>query len=137
MPTDPPESFQKITDVLARTLKQAFDEVCPERYGVPLTVRRTEGHSQENTVSFHIEGSTAITLQIFVTVSHVGGNVYDVTTQVENGPRRRFTYSEPDVSGSSLSIAPYLGKKIARHLLDEGERYLGKEMIRHEHLSEE
>jgi len=50
--------------------------------------------------------------------------------QVEEGPVRRFTYSEPDTSGSSLSIAPYLGKKIAERILDEVEQRLGKQVLR-------
>jgi hypothetical protein len=49
---------------------------------------------------------------------------------VEGGDARRFTYSEPASSGSSLSIAPYLGKKIARHVLDEVEQRLGKKLLR-------
>jgi hypothetical protein len=71
-----------------------------------------------------------------VTVVHVGGNVYDIATQVEDGDVRRFTYSEPAASGSSLSIAPYLGKKVAEHVLDEVEQRLGKKVLRDEMTSE-
>ncbi len=130
MPRRSPDSFHQITSVLTKSLQQAFDEVCPERYGSPLSLQQVETPSEEQKVTFRITGSETIELSIHATVSHVGGNVYDVGTQVEDGPVRHFTYSEPDVSGSSLSIAPYLGKKIARHLLDEIERYLGKQMLR-------
>lgn len=125
-----PDSFRQITDVLSRSLKQAFNEVCPERYGGPLTLRRTEPPSEDSAVSFRLEGPKPVALRIHVRISHVGGNVYDITTQVEDGSTRCFTFSEPDRSGSSLSIAPYLGKKIARHLLDEMEQRLGQEMLR-------
>lgn len=129
MPRQSPDSFHQITNVLTKSLQQAFDEVCPERYGSPLSLQQEESASSGQSVSFRITGSETVDLLIHATVSHVGGNVYDIGTQVEDGPVRHFTYSEPDTSGSSLSIAPYLGKKIARHLLDEIERHLGKQML--------
>jgi len=125
-----PESFHEITNVLCRSLKRAFDEVCPKRYGKVLSLQPVDEPTEEDAFSFCIQGPNAIQTSIHVTVSHVGGNVYDIDTQVEDGPIRSFTYSEPDVSGSSLSIAPYLGKKIARHLLDELERHLGQQLLR-------
>jgi hypothetical protein len=130
MPADASSSFRQITDVLSQSLKQAFEEVCPERYGAPLTLTRVSSPESDSTVSFRIEEAETVALRIHVTVSHVGGNVYDIVTQVEDGPVRRFTYSEPDQSGSSLSMAPYLGTKIARHLLNEVERRLGKFLLR-------
>jgi hypothetical protein len=136
MQTNSPESFRQITDVLTESLKQAFNEVCPKRYGAPLILRRIDDPDTPDRVSFGLEGSDAITLQIHVTISHVGGNVYDIGTQVEEGPVRRFTYSEPDASGSSLSIAPYLGKKIAKHILDEVEQRLGKQILRAQMVEE-
>ena len=127
-----PHSFRQIADVLYQSLTEAFNEVCPERYGAPLTITRVDESPNAPTVSFQVEGAEAVSLPIHVTVSHVGGNVYDITTQVEDGPERCFTYSEPDSSGSPLSIAPYLGKKIARHLLDEVEQQLGKTLLQNQ-----
>lgn len=132
-----PDSFEQITDVLSRSLKKAFVEVCPERYGGPLTLRRTDPSSEDHAAAFRIEGPESVDLQIHVDVSHVGGNVYDISTQVEDGSPRQFTFSEPDRSGSSLSLAPYLGKKIARHLLDEVEQRLGQEMLRKKVVADE
>lgn len=136
MKTDSPDSFRQITDVLTESLKQAFNEVCPKRYGAPLSLRRIDDPDTHGRVSFRLEGSEAITLRIHVAISHVGGNVYDISTQVEEGPERCFTYSEPDASGSSLSIAPYLGKKIARYILDEVEQRLGKRILRAQMVEE-
>jgi len=136
MPNRSPESFQKITDVLCRSLKVAFDEVCPERYGGPLTLQRTASSSEEPAVSFRLEGPASIALRIHVQIAYVGGNVYDIVTQVEDGSPRCFTFSEPDQTGSSLSIAPFLGKKIARHLLDEVERRLGQQLLRKQVVAE-
>lgn len=136
MPTHAPDSLQTITDVLAESLKKAFDEVCPERYGGPLILERVAPTSDAPTVSFRLNGGIPRPLQLHVTVSHVGGNVYDIATQVEDGPLQRFTYSAPDSSGSSLSLAPHLGKKIARHLLNEVEQRLGKSILRNEMMSE-
>jgi hypothetical protein len=131
MTTDSPDSFHRITEVLSQSLEQAFDEVCPKRYGAPLEFQRIDDPSDPQTVTFGIEGPGTIPLEIHVTVTHVGGNVYDIAAQVEgDGPVRRFTYSEPADSGSSLSIAPYLGKKIATHVLDEVEQRLGKKLLR-------
>ena len=126
----PRTPLRQITEVLSQSLKQAFDEVCPERYGGPLKLQRVDTPAQDETVSFGLEGPNAIRLRIDVRITHVGGNVYDLTAQVEGGDARRFTYSEPASSGSSLSIAPYLGKKIARHVLDEVEQRLGKKLLR-------
>jgi len=128
MPSRSPESFPEITDALFRSLKRAFDEVCPERYGGPLTLRKTDP-PEDAAVSLRIEGPADVEVQIHVRISHVGGNVYDITTQVEDGSPHCFTFSEPNCSGSSLSIAPYLGKKIACHVLDEVEQRLGQEML--------
>lgn len=128
--TDSTGSFRQITDVLAKSLQQAFDEVCPKRYGGALTLRRRDDPADPRTVTLGIDGPDTIALQIHVTVSHVGGNVYDIATKVEDGEIKRFTYSEPASSGSSLSIAPYLGKKIARHVLNDVEQHLGKEILR-------
>jgi hypothetical protein len=111
---------------------QAFDEVCPERYGAPLELDQIDDSSQDPTVSFGLEGPDAIALRIEIAITHVGGNVYDITTQVEDGDVRRFTYSEPAASGSSLSIAPYLGQKIARFVLDEVEQQLGKKLLQNQ-----
>lgn len=130
MPDDSPDSFRSISKVLSRSLEQAFDDMCPKRYGDSLTLHRIDELADDATVIFGLEGPTSIGLQINVTVQHVGGNVYDIVTQVEDGSVRRFTYSEPASSGSSLSIAPYLGKKVAKHVLDEVEQHLGKELLR-------
>ena len=128
--TDSTGSFRQITDVLANSLQQAFDEVCPKRYGGALTLRRRDDPSDEQTVTLAIDGPDTLALEIHVTISHVGGNVYDIAIQVEDGEVQRFTYSEPASSGSSLSIAPYLGKKIARHVLNDVEQRLGKQILR-------
>lgn len=132
MRDDSPDSFRQITEVLSRSLEQAFDDMCPKRYGDSLTLSRIDDFSDDPTVIFGLEGPRSIGLQINVTVQHVGGNVYDIVTQVEDGSLRRFTYSEPASSGSSLSIAPYLGKKVAKHVLDEAEQHLGKQLLRGE-----
>jgi len=136
MSTDPSDSFPKIIDVLARSLQQAFDDVCPERYGTRLRLTRDDDATAPQTVTFRIKDPDAIGIEIHVTVTHVGGNVYDITTQVEEGPPRRFTYSEPASSGSTLTIAPYLGKKIARHVLNEVEKRLGKKILRNQMVAE-
>jgi len=131
-----PHSFRHIADILYQSLKQAFEDVCPERYGAPLTIARADESPSAPTISFQIANAEDLSLQLHVTVSHVGGNVYDITAQVEEGPERCFTYSEPANSGSPLSIAPYLGKKIARHLLDDVEQQLGKLLLRNQVTSE-
>ena len=134
MPDRSPHSFRQIADVLGESLKTAFDEVCPERYGTILNIRRIDEPLNSSAVSFEVVGAGQVSLQIDVTMSHVGGNVYDIITQVEDGPERCFTYSEPGASGSSLSIAPYLGRKIARHLLDEVEQQLGRALLRNQRV---
>lgn len=130
MPTASPDSFRQITDVVSESLKQAFDEVCPKRYGGGLELERIDTSENPRTVSFALQAPRVPVLRIDVAVTHVGGNVYDITAHVEGGEARRFTCSEPSGSGSSLSIAPYLGKKVANHILNEVEKRLGKTMLR-------
>jgi len=130
--SEPRTSLRQITEVLSQSLKQAFDEVCPKRYGSPLELEQIDVSSPDPTVSFDLEGPEAIALRIDIAIAHVGGNVYDITTQVEDGDVRRFTYSKPAASGSSLSIAPYLGQKIARFVLDEVEQQLGKKLLQNQ-----
>jgi len=130
MTQHPRGSFPQITDVLSNSLETAFDEICPKRYGGALELNRIDDPDRPETVTLAIDGPGATVLEIHVTVTHVGGNVYDIATQVEDGDVRRFTYSEPASSGSSLSIAPYLGKKIARHVLNEVEQRLGQRILR-------
>lgn len=136
MTTDSPDSFRQIADVLTQSLERALEEMCPKRYGAPLEFQRHDDSDAPEAVTFEINGPGSITLNIHVTVTHVGGNVYDIATQVEDGRVRRFTYSEPASSGSSLSIAPYLGKKIAKHMLNEVEQRLGKKILRNQMKAE-
>lgn len=133
MDTESPASFDQITNVLSQSLKTAFEEVSPERYGGPLSLQQL--NTDDDTVSFYIEGADDIALHLHVTVSHVGGNVYDIAAQVEDRPAHQVTYSVPDSSGSSLSFAPYLGKKIARHLLNDVEQHLGRILLRRQMTS--
>lgn len=140
MSRDSPDSVQGIIEVLYQSLKQAFEEVCPQRYGAPLQLQRLDEDVHSRRITFGMVNPRSVALEIHVTVTHVGGNVYDIITQVEDGPKRRFTYSEPASSGSSLSIAPYLGRKITEHVLDDVEQRLGKRMLRNhvvEHLGKE
>lgn len=140
MSRDSPDSFRAIIDILFQSLEQAFEEVCPKRYGAPLELQCLDEDVHSQRITFGIVNPRSVALKIHVTVAHVGGNVFDIITQVEDGPKRRFTYSEPDSSGSSLSIAPYLGRNIAEHVLDEVEQRLGKRMLRNhvvEHMGKE
>lgn len=129
-------SVQQIIGVLSHSLEKALDEVYPRRYGASLSLRRIDDPPDNQTVAFKLNGPDASSLHISVRISHVGGNVYDISAQVENGDVRRFTYSEPADSGSSLSIAPYLGKKIAKYVLDEAEKSLGKKILRRQGTEE-
>jgi hypothetical protein len=55
--------------------------------------------------------------------------VYDVRCEVENGASRRFTYSQPRRSGTTLSRAPSLGQKLGRFLLHELQHHLGRRLF--------
>jgi hypothetical protein len=132
MPPHNTEPFRAISSSLSQSLKQAFDTVCPERYGEPLTLERLDVLPDASRVSFRITGGIPFALDLHITVSHVGGNVYDLATQVEDGPVRSFTYSTPAPSSSSLSLGSCFGEKIARHLLREVEQQLGKTLLREE-----
>lgn len=129
MSPDSTESLRQVTDALSQSLTDAFSEVCPERYGGPLTLTRLDDRSDPQKISFLLKGPGTIELKVFVAVSHVGGNVYDVVAQVEEESPHCFTHSAPVSAGSSPPEAPYLGKKVARHVLDDIERRLGQKVL--------
>lgn len=129
MQNDTPDSFPQIMEALSEGLATAFREVCPKRYGEPLSLRRIDSSADWPEVWFAIEAPGAGSLKLRITVSHVGGNVYDITTQLEDEGTRRFTHSEPDDTNSARLLAPKLAENIANHILDQTEQRLGKRFL--------
>lgn len=129
MTSDAPESSRQIIDALSDGLSAAFQEVCPKRYGGPLTLQRTDSSSNGREVWYAIESPNAGPLQLRMTVNHVGGNVYDITTQVEDAPPRRFTCSKPDGGSSAQMLSSRVGENIANHVLDRVEQRLGRRLL--------
>lgn len=121
--------FRQIMESLSEGLMTAFREVCPKRYGDPLSLRHVDSSADWRQAHFVIEAPGAESLDLRITVGHVGGNVYDITTKLEDEPTLQFTHSEPNGTNSSPVLAPKLAENIANHILDQTEQRLGKRFL--------
>jgi hypothetical protein len=99
---------------------------CARRYDEAVTLHRLDRAAASELMRLRIECRDVVRVHVSVTASHVGGNVYDITCEVEDGPSRQVTYALPAGAGTALSWAPGLGQKLGRFLLDELERHLGR-----------
>lgn len=127
--SSPAPARRRIADVVHRSLKIAVRRQCTQRYDRDMTLRRLDRAAASELLHLQIECRDLIQLDVVVTASHVGGNVYDVGCKIEDGPSSRATYALPAGGGTALSWAPGLGQKLAHFLLDELERELGRRAL--------
>lgn len=122
----------EIVNVVYRSLDTALAEVCAHRYEVPLILRRANDDAEATpSLRVQIERRGIAQLPANIRVSHVGGNIYDVRCAVENGPTEQYSYSLPGHANPRQAQAPQLGKNLAGFLLDELERRVGRQRLRH------
>lgn len=76
-----------------------------------------------------LEYQDLVQMNVKVTTTHVGGKVYDVVCETEDGASRRVSYALPTGVGTALSRAPGLAQKLGRFLSDELERHLGRRFL--------
>lgn len=122
----------EIVNVVYRSLQTALAELCSDRYEVPLNLTRTAEEAEDTaSMRVQIERRAVARLPAKILVSHVGGNIYDVRCAVEAGPAEQYSYSLPGHANPSRAQAPQLGKNLAGFLLDELERRVGRQRLRH------
>ncbi len=125
----PSSSARRIADVIYQSLKTAIQRQCARRYDKDVTLRRLDRVAASEVMRLRIECRDLVQVRVVVTASHVGGNVYDVKCEIEDGPSRRVTFALPAGAGTALSRAPGLGQTLGDFLLGELERELGRRSL--------
>jgi hypothetical protein len=128
-PSHAPPAARRIADVVYRSLKTAVKQQSVRRYDEDVTLRRHDRTSAGQLMQLRLECRDLVQVNVSVTTTHVGGNVYDVRCEIEDGPSRRVTSALPAGAGTGLSRAPGLGQKLGDFLLNEIERHLGRRVI--------
>jgi len=127
----PPASYPLVADILSESLAVVFENLCAQRYGGPLSIRRpTTPEDNPATVHFVLERSDVSSVEATFTIRHVGGNMYDLMGVIDGGPIQLFSYCLPDATVPPLPPAPHLSQKVATFLLDALERRLGSDLLR-------
>lgn len=128
-PSHAPSSPRRIADVVYRSLKTAVKQQSTRRYDEDVTLRRIDRTSAGQLMQLRLECRDRVQVRVNVIATHVGGNVYDVKCELEDGPSRRVTFALPAGAGTAISWAPGLGQKLGDFLLDELERVLGRRSL--------
>jgi hypothetical protein len=128
----PPASPDQIADLLAASLASVFEALCTQRYGGPISLTRIAPPAPSAIAGFRLERAAVPPVEASVCIRHVGGNVYDVTSTIADGPHASFSYCLPDAVPPRSAGAPRLAHDIATFLLDALERRLGSAVLRGE-----
>jgi len=111
--------------MVQRSVDAFFDQEDSLRLPVILDACRVgeaEGEDEERcTVDLRTEAGA--TLRVTFRVEHVGGNVYDVLGCPDGEATRTFTCCLPD--RVEIPVAPRLGRRIGRYLVEETLRRTG------------
>lgn len=125
-----PASSRRIPDILFHSLKTALTVQGRRRHDADVSVTRLDQSSADPPMRLRVECSDHVQMAAEIRVSPVGDKVYDVHCTVDEGPSHRFTYSACSQTGTALSRAPCLGRKLGDFLLDELERHIGRHQLR-------
>ena len=124
------ETSSHIAGILANTLATALPELCVQRYGTALPcgcVPVPDGPSWS--VRVQIGDAEAPPLTATFSIRHVGGNMYDVCADVEDGPSTSFCYCLSETEPLLVPKAPHLAWQGAAFLLDTLERRVGRRLL--------
>lgn len=131
VPSSPVARPREIVDVVYRSVETAMADECSERYEVPVVLNRAdEKVDAPSGLGVRVERRGVVGMPAEIAVSHVGGNIYDIRCTIEEGPSSHHSYSLPGSSDPRRARAPRLGESLARFLLDELERKVGREQLR-------
>lgn len=123
-----------ILNLLADSLEPALVDLCRKRYDIEVGLRRVDDSPTDMppAMTFSLEWANLRPLQAHFTAHHLGGNMYEVEGQLEEEPKRSFTYCLPDAAPLLTFQVPNLARQVATYLLDAVERHLGKALLRHD-----
>jgi hypothetical protein len=125
-----PEPSSQIAGILANTLRSVLPELCVQRYGLALPFDCApvpDGSSW--TVRVQIGNAEAPRLTARFNIRHVGGNMYDVRADVEDGPSTSFCYCLSETEPLLVPKVPHLAWQGAAFLLDTLERRVGRRLL--------
>jgi hypothetical protein len=126
----PEPSRAHLSSVLYRSLETALTRQCARRYNVGIVLRCPKEASEDDPeLKVRVECPGLTQMPVRITVSHAGGNVYDIICNVEEGDTHRFSYSLPGRTKTQRSCAPHLGEELATFLRGELERRLGRILL--------
>ncbi len=125
----PLASTSHVADVLYRSLKTAVARKCNNRHDIDVTVEDLEQSGADEPLRVRIACPKHGQVTAHIIIRHAGGNVYDVHCEVGEDTSRRFTYSQPHRSGTTLSRAPHLGQKLGTFLVEQLEQHLGRRLL--------
>jgi len=125
-----PASSRRIPDVIFQSLKSALTVQARRRHDADVTVARLDRTSTDPPMQLRLECSDHVQMAVEIRLRPVGDKVYDVHCTVTEGASHRFTYSACSETGTALSRAPCLGRKLGTFLLDELERHVGRHHLR-------
>jgi hypothetical protein len=108
------------------SLKTALVRQTTQRHDDEVTLHRLDRTAARQLMRLRIEGQGPVQMDVTVTATHVGGNVYDIVCETEEGASRRISYALPAGSGTASSGAPGLGQKLGQFLVTEFEQHLGR-----------
>lgn len=121
----------QLSDALYQSLETALTRQCARRYNVGIVLRcPKEATEDDPELKVRVECPGLTQMPVRLTVSHAGGNVYDVTCSVEEGDSHRFSYSLPGRTEAQVSCASHVGEDLATFLRGELERRLGRMLLR-------
>ena len=125
-----PEPSSQIAGILTNTLRSVLPELCVQRYGLALPFDCApvpDGSSW--TVRVQIGNAEAPRLTAQFNIRHVGGNMYDVRADVEDGPSTSFCYCLSETEPLLVPKVPHLAWQGAAFLLDTLERRVGRRLL--------
>lgn len=125
----PPASSPRVANVIYRSLESAVTNQCNKHHDTDVTVDRLERSAEDPPLRVRIACPEHGQVTAGIIIRHAGGNVYDVHCEVEGDASRRFTYSQPHRSGTTISRAPHLRQKLGAFLVEKLEQHLGRRLL--------
>lgn len=121
---------RRIMEVLYRSLVTALVKQCAQRHDANVSVRRLKDTSDDpSEMHLRLDCRGLLQMPVRLVAMSTSANIYEVRCTLEDGSSRQFSYGLSGRSGTNLSPAPQLGRKLATFLLDELEKRLGRLLL--------
>lgn len=126
----------RVAVALYRSLEAELIRQCAREYDTGVAIQcREEPPEEAPELSLRIDCPGLVQMLARCTVTHAGGNVYEVNCAVEDDASeeifsRRFSYSVPiRKAETELVRLPALGKKVATFFRRELEKHVGRHIL--------